>query len=161
MSRCNGIGTLRRWCLDLHVDAFSKSVLHVLIQYADGNGQCFPSTSRVAREAGMSLRKARTVIRALELAGHLIVSHSTGRAPNHYTLVSDPAQRAALEPPNPAHKVGLNPAHHAALENANPAPQVSQPGTVCRLLVRNGIKSAGQGEDVPSGDAVLVREVAS
>ena len=92
MSRRDRIGTLRRWCLNLHADAFSKSVLHVLIQYADGNGQCYPSTSRIAREAGMSLRKARTVIRALELAGHLLVCHSAGRDTNRYTIISDPAQ---------------------------------------------------------------------
>lgn len=142
------VGVLRRWCYDLEIDAFAKSALHVLIQYVDDDGECWPSVARIAREGGMSPRKARTVIRSLESAGHLKVVHSSkGRATNRYKLINDPAQPAALATPNPAHKVGLNPAQRAASQNANPAPQVSQPGTACRLLVRNGLREASQEGD--------------
>ena len=109
----------------------------------------------------MSPRKARNVIRDLEAAGLIYVKQSAGRSPNHYKLITDPAQHAALSTPNPAQKVGLNPAHGAALEGANPAPQVAQPGTVCRLLVRNGVREAGQGEELLNAGADPLLEVAS
>lgn len=147
--RAESIRMLRRWCLDLNVDAYAKSVLHVLIQYINDYCESFPSIARIARESGMSPRKARAVIRKLEATGCLLVQQSNGRTTNGYRLCANPAPSAALERRNPAHKAGLNPARRAAFEYANPAPQVYQPGTACRLLVRNGVEDAGQGANSP------------
>lgn len=159
--RAAKMGALRRWCLGLAVDAYAKAILHSLIQYVDENGECWPSVERIARESGMSPRKARATIRRLEDHGLLSVVRSQGRCTNRYRLSANPAQRAGLAHVQPGTQGRVNPAQHAGLENANPASQVPQPGTVCRLLVRTGIKGAGQGENSPeqnSGDDL--REVA-
>ena len=157
----NKIGELRRWCLNLCVEAYAKSLLHVLIQYVNEGGESYPSIERISREGGMSERKARNVIKSLERAGHVHVARSNGRKSNLYTLITNPAQRAALQTSNPAHKVGLNLVQDAASKSPNPAPQVSQPGTACRLLDKNGIESAGQGGTLSGDGADLMREVVS
>lgn len=163
------IRMLRRWCLDLNVDAYAKSVLHVLIQYVDANGECRPSLGRIAREAGMSRRKAVDVVRTLAEAGILDVRRSTGRIPHRYTLSRDPARyapsnnarRAELQCPNPAHKAELNTAQRAGFEDANPAPHVAEPCTPCIPLVRNGREDAGQAGNSPDsiGSDIDLREV--
>jgi DNA-binding MarR family transcriptional regulator len=129
MSRRDDVGALRRWCLGLDVDAFSKSALHVLIQYIDDDRETFVSVGRIAREGGMSERKARTVIASLEALGHIEVERSSGRLSNRYRLSQNPAQRAVLPPLQPGIQGRVDPAQRAVLKIANPAPQVHQPGT--------------------------------
>ena len=74
--RSDEVKRWRRWILDIEGDAYEKSALHVLVQYADENGECWPSLGRIAREAGMSERKARAIVRSLEDVGHIQVLRS-------------------------------------------------------------------------------------
>ena len=97
-----------RWTLDLDVDHFAKAVLHTLRYYVNDDGECWPSMIRITRESGMSERKAREVINALEDAGHIEVERSPGRRTNVYRLPPNPAQCAGLKLSNPAHNTGLN-----------------------------------------------------
>ncbi len=99
MKRGQLAGVLRRWCLDLNLgdaDKFEKGVLHVLLQYIDDHGECFPSVERIARESSMSERKVQHVLGSLESRGHIEIARSRGRVSNHYRIVPDPARRAAL-----------------------------------------------------------------
>lgn len=119
--RSNEVKRWRRWILDIEVDTYGKSTLHVLVQYANENGECWPSLGRIAREAGMSERKARLIIRSLENAGHIQVLRSKGRRTNIYLLTPAPPNKGELDTDNPV--------QHAGFENSNPAHHVPQPGT--------------------------------
>lgn len=130
------VADLRRAVLDLDVDAYGKALLHTLVQYVDDAGWCYPAMARIAREAGMSERKARIVVRDLEDRGALEVARSTGRAANRYRLRPgtvcsvQPGTACSVQHDQPGTGLGVNPVHGAGFEAANPAPQVSQPGTV-------------------------------
>ncbi len=107
-SHGKNIRAWHRWTLDLDVDHFAKAVLHTLRYYVNDDGECWPSMIRITRESGMSERKAREVINALEDAGHIEVERSPGRRTNVYRLPPNPAQCAGLKLSNPAHNTGLN-----------------------------------------------------
>tara|TARA_R110002096_G_scaffold226108_1_gene415400 strand:+ start:882 stop:1388 length:507 start_codon:yes stop_codon:yes gene_type:complete len=119
--RSDEVKRWRRWILDIEGDAYEKSALHVLVQYADENGECWPSLGRIAREAGMSERKARAIVRSLEDVGHIQVLRSKGRRTNIYLLTPAPLKDSEFDAGNPAQRAGF--------ENPNPARQVPQPGT--------------------------------
>mgnify|MGYP000080995109 CR=1 FL=1 len=56
--------------LGLSVDAYAKAMLQALAYRADATSdRCWPSMKRLAGESGMSVRKARYVIRELQAAG--------------------------------------------------------------------------------------------
>ena len=146
MSRADTIRTLRRWCLDLRADAYVKAVLHTLIQYHGDNGKwSYPAMERIARESGVSERKARKVINWLEERGHLRVNRSTGRRVNRYHLRGNPAPGAGLNGAQPGTGGGVNPAPGAGLK----IPQPGTPGTSTRHTVPptgiTGKEEAGQG----------------
>lgn len=98
------------WVIALDVDCYAKAVLHVLAFRANAkSGRCWPSMVTLAKESGMSVRKAREVTRQLHLAGLIDVSISIGKSSNSYVV-----------------KFGANPAQRAALDDI-------QPGTACRV----------------------------
>ncbi len=113
-SHGKNIRAWHRWTLDLDVDHFAKAVLHTLRFYVNDDGECWPAVVRIARESGMSVRKARSVIKELTDGGHLEVIPSPGRRTNVYRLPPNPAQCAGLSDSNPARNTGL---------------EASQPGT--------------------------------
>lgn len=122
------------WVVSLDANAYQKSVLFVLAHRADAkSGRCWPSMVKLAKESGMSVRKAREVIRDLQMAGLIDVAISIGKSSNRYFVKfgTNPAQPAALEesepgtafrvtPPQPGttrkptrHSVPINPAQRA------------------------------------------------
>lgn len=122
------------WIVSLDIDAYAKSVLHALAHRADANtGRCWPSMTRLARDAGVSVRKARDVTRQLQAVGLIEVSISVGKSSNSYTVRfgANPAPRAALHVIQPGtarrveslqpgttrrptrHRVPVNPAQRA------------------------------------------------
>lgn len=122
------------WIVSLDIDAYAKSVLHALAHRADANtGRCWPSMRRLARDAGVSVRKARDVTRQLQAVGLIDVSISVGKSSNSYTVRfgANPAPRAALHVIQPGtarrveslqpgtirrptrHRVPVNPAQRA------------------------------------------------
>ncbi|MGE0483495.1 MAG: helix-turn-helix domain-containing protein [Gammaproteobacteria bacterium] len=141
MTRPELIRALRRWCLDLEVDAYAKSLLHVLVQYVNANGECHPSLERIAREAGMSVRKARNVIKELEVSGHLEVRRSAGRLSNVYRILHERDRSSRNTSSNPApcaesktssdwsHSIRQPGTQGSVERDANAVRPVSQPGT--------------------------------
>ena len=95
-SHGKNIRAWHRWTLDLGVDHFAKAVLHTLRFYVNDDGECWPSMIRIARESGMSERKARGVIKELAESGHIEIARSPGRRTNVYRLPPNPAQCAGL-----------------------------------------------------------------
>ncbi len=93
--------------------------------------------ARIASDAGMSIRKARDVIRDLSAIGLIEVRQSSGRTTNEYQIrfSSNPAQRAELKGAEPGtacrvkrvqpgttristrHNTSFNPAHCADKED--------------------------------------------
>lgn len=137
MSRATTFGDLRRWCLDLQVSTYAKAVLHCLIQYQGSNGRwSYPSMARIARESGMSERKARDVIRDLEERGHLRVNRSRDRRANRYLVCTNPAPRAGMKALQPGTQTRVNPAQRAGLREA-------QPGTT-RIPTRHTVPPIGK-----------------
>ena len=109
------------WVIALEIDAYAKSVLHVLAHRADSTTyRCWITVDRLAMEAGMSPRKVQSVIRELNGFGLIKVDHSRGRKANHFELNFNTY---------PAHGAPLNPAQCAPLEVFNPAPRALQPRT--------------------------------
>jgi len=120
VSRATTIGDLRRWCLDLPVGVYEKAVLHCLIQYQHNGRWSHPSMARIARESGMSVRKAGNVIRSLEERGHVRVNHSRGRRANRYLVCTNPAPRAGIYALQPCTQTGVNPAPREGLREPQP-----------------------------------------
>lgn len=122
------VAARRRWVLDLSIDAFGKSILHVLIQYfAEEGGEAWPSIDRLASEGGMSVRKVQTVLSKLEADGLIEITRSPGRRSNSYRLTGSPE---TLHSPNGAQYAGMNGAQRAGIIQLNPARKVPQPRTV-------------------------------
>ncbi len=63
-----------------------KMTLIVLADYANNDGECYPSMAAVAERSGLGLRSVARSIAALEKAGYLVLSRQTGR-PNRYQIV--------------------------------------------------------------------------
>ena len=85
------------WNRKIHVDVYGKSLLFVLISYANKNCECSLSVEKLAYSAGMSRRKAAQVIKTLEAAGHIEVTRHKGRKSSIYKLLLNPARCAVLE----------------------------------------------------------------
>ncbi|MGE0857785.1 MAG: helix-turn-helix domain-containing protein [Gammaproteobacteria bacterium] len=137
MARGRDIGVLRRWILDLEVDVYAKGVLHVLAQYvAAPGGDAWPSVERIARESGMSLRKARATLRDLREV-HKVIAPGTsrGKVTNTYRLLcpafessdTNRARGAPLRDEDGGELVDLNGARRARMSSAQDARLSGQP----------------------------------
>ena len=111
------------WVISLRVDAFAKSLLHVLAYRAnDSTFKCWTTVERLTQDAGMSERKVQKLITKLQADGLLEVSRSAGRKSNLYRVnfKANPAHGAPLNGRQPRtacaptpHTVRFNPAHGA------------------------------------------------
>ncbi len=78
-------------------------VLAALGAHADKNGRCWPATTTLANETGMSERHARTSLRNLENIGYVVTESRPGqsslyRIPRNYTAGVPRNQAAGVEP---------------------------------------------------------------
>lgn len=61
------------WARKIHVgDAYGKSVLRAIADYADESGNCFPSLSRLADDCDLSIDSVRRRVKLLEDAGIIV-----------------------------------------------------------------------------------------
>lgn len=125
-TRADEIRALRRYVLDSSLDAFSKGLLHVLIQYLAESGEAWPTVERLARESGMSERKAQQVLQALDAAGVLEISWSGGRRSHTYRFT---VPGAGLGEFNSARRAPFNSAPGAGIVSINSARRAPQPRT--------------------------------
>ncbi len=87
-------------------------VLAALGAHADKNGRCWPATTTLANETGMSERHARTSLRNLENIGYVVTESRPGQSsmyriprnqaagvePNPGTILPEPRNQAAGDP---------------------------------------------------------------
>ena len=71
----------------LPVSGIARHVAHVLIDYANTRGECWPSAQTIARDAVCNEKTARLAVRELEAAGWLHVTRKAGRA-SRFTILS-------------------------------------------------------------------------
>jgi hypothetical protein len=90
-----------------------RFVLLALANYADENGQCWPSVARVGRDVAMSASTVREAIRRLEVDGWLSTREGgatderipTGKRPNLYTLRIAEGTDCRCPPGSGAHRM--------------------------------------------------------
>ena len=97
-------------CRPLQLPPTAKAVLMAMADFADDDGLCWPSLQALCEWTCYSERAVRNSIRELERLGHVVTKASYGRTSSRYTVVSNPAPRAPLNPAS-----DCNPAGDAAL----------------------------------------------
>lgn len=126
-----------QWVLDAEVDCYGKAVLHVLAHRAGPSLKCFTSMDRLARDAGMSRRKAQNVIADLEAIELITVTRSAGRSANRYRL--NPAPRARLDDSQPGTPSTVKEPPTVHDRYSNRAPQVANRAQRAPEQVEQGI----------------------
>ncbi len=96
------ISILNRIFEDATTTGSQRLVLLVLADVADDNGYCWPGVDWIAKRANITSRQARTILRALESAGHLITSPTNGGRgrTNQYIIATGekPGSPASINP---------------------------------------------------------------
>lgn len=124
--------SVRIWSRAIQVPGLSahkKLVLLILADFANDSGQCWPSIATIARQANLTERGVRGIIRRLEEAGHIRTEYSKGRAPNRYFVLPDAEGIAGLSTVNPEPDARFNPEPSSAFSPPTRNGGSGQPGT--------------------------------
>ncbi|TYO91447.1 helix-turn-helix domain-containing protein [Oceanicella actignis] len=102
----------------LEIGPADKSELLLLLalaDYANEDGECWPSIDGLCKKSRLSARGVQSVLRRLEKAGWVRIESGGGRAnTNRYTIVlpdvraENPASDAPFDDQNPAHDAGYD-----------------------------------------------------
>ena len=103
---------------DARVGPAGLRALCAIAAHADQSGKCWPATTTLADELGITDRQVRTLLRNLERQGYLETEHRPGR-PSLYRIV-----REALNPGTSASGVDADPG-----TSASAPPEHELPGT--------------------------------
>lgn len=90
-----------------------KMTLIVLADYANNDGECYPSMAAVAERSGLGLRSVARSIAALEKAGYLVLTRQTGR-PNKYQIVLPDPGHSGI-PSEPTYATVAYPPGHSGI----------------------------------------------
>lgn len=92
-----------------------RFVLLALADYANGNGECYPSIAGICRKTAMSERGVQAILRRLEADGWVTISTGNGRKNCNQYVFSDK----------------INPAGDAPLEEETPQMDARNPADGC------------------------------
>ncbi len=81
------------------------AVLCALGAFANREGRCWPATTTLANDLGISTRQIRRCLRTLEMSGYLRTEHKHGQR-SSYSIIRD-----ATNPGHPGSGVTQNPGH--------------------------------------------------
>ena len=109
---------------DDRIGSADLRVLCAIAAYADRSGKCWPATTTLASELGVSDRRVRSCLRNLESCGYLKTEHRPGQRSSYLVC------REASDPGTPASGVGVDPGTSPSGESGTSRSGVTEnPGT--------------------------------
>ncbi len=139
-----------------------RFVLLALADYANDDGECWPSIAGIQRKTCMSERGVQTIIRRLEVDGWVTVSIGNGRKNcNNYKIQTPqdmhpapyaPTQETPHMKAKTPHMTAINPAGYAPEPSLTiKEPSVSEPVNIKRAKARGSMPN-----DATISDAMLI-----